>query len=194
EIDPYSSLANVTAGTHLLDGTRAPFSYLGTMSNPDLKWEKTGTYDVGIELGVLQNRLNFDVSYYNRTTTDLLLAAPLPYATGFSSVMRNIGSVRNQGVDMMITASPFSGDFNWDITLNANYNKNEVLKLGENNEDIPQNSWVGGPNSIIRVGENLNSFYGYQRYGVYTIEDYEAGEASLSQVGRAKRSTTQEIL
>src|SRR5690606_127609 len=107
EIDPYSSLANVTAGTHLLDGTRAPYSYLGTMSNPALKWEKTGTYDVGVELGVFQNRLNFDVSYYNRTTTDLLLDAPLPYATGFSSVRRNIGSVRNQGLDMMITATPF---------------------------------------------------------------------------------------
>ncbi len=195
EIDPYSALANVTAGTYLLDGTRAPYSYLGTMSNPDLKWEKTGTYDVGVELGILQNRLNFDVSYYNRTTTDLLLGAPLPNSTGFSSVMKNIGSVRNQGVDIMVTATPVSTtDFNWNITLNGNYNKNEVLKLGDNNEDIPQNSWVGGPNSIIRVGENLNSFYGYERYGVYTIEDYEAGDATLAQVGRAKRSTTQQVL
>ncbi len=195
EIDPYASLANVEAGTYLLDGNRTPYSYVSSMSNPDLKWEKTGTYDVGVELGILQNKLNFDVSYYNRTTTDLLLAAPLPNSTGFSSVMKNIGSVRNQGLDMMVTANPLNtNDFNWNITLNANFNKNEVLKLGENNEDIPQNSWVGGPNSIIRVGENLNSFYGYERYGVYTVEDYEAGDATLAQVGRAKRSTTQQIL
>src|SRR5690606_17287214 len=106
EIDPYRSLANVTTGTILMGGGRKPYSYVSNMPNPDLKWEKTSTYDVGVELGVFQNRLNFDVSYYNRKTTDLLLDAPLPNSTGFSTVMLNIGSVRNQGVDIMINATP----------------------------------------------------------------------------------------
>lgn len=75
-----------------------------------------------------------------------------------------------------------------------NYNKNEVLQLGANNEDILLNSWVGGPNSIVRVGENLNSFYGYRRYGVYTVQDFENGEIAKNQIGRPKRSSTQEIL
>src|SRR5690606_20496982 len=106
EINPYSALANVTNGTILLGDTRSPYSYVNTMPNPDLKWEKTATYDVGVELGLFQGRLNFDVSYYNRKTTDLLLQAPLPNSTGFSSVMLNIGSVRNQGLDMMVNATP----------------------------------------------------------------------------------------
>lgn len=195
EISPYRSLANVSSGTLLMDGSRVPYSYISSMPNDDLQWEKTNTYDVGVELGLFQNRLNFDVSYYNRTTTDLLLDAPLPNATGFSSVMRNIGSVRNQGFDIMLTATPVQTmDFNWNTTLNMNYNKNEVLKLGANNEDLLLNGWVGGPNSIIRVGENLNSFYGYKRDGVYTIEDFEAGEIDENQIGRPKRSSTQEIL
>src|SRR5699024_12010290 len=92
EISPYASLANVSAGTMLLDGSRASESYISSMPNPDLKWEKTATYDVGVELGLFDNRLNFDVSYYNRKTSDLLLAAPLPNSTGFSSVMKNIRS------------------------------------------------------------------------------------------------------
>lgn len=195
EISPYRSLANISAGTILLDGTRAPSSYVGSMPNPDLKWERTGQFDVGVELGLFDNRLNFDVSFYNKKTKDLLLDAPVPTSTGFSSIFKNIGSVQNQGVDILINASPIKNDvFSWNITLNANYNKNKVLKLGNNNEDIQRLSWVGGANQIISVGHNLNSFYGYERYGVYTVEDYQAGEAILSQVGRAKRSSEKSIL
>lgn len=195
EINPYQALANVTSGTILMDGSRVPYSYISTMPNDDLKWEKTGTFDFGVELGLFNNNLNFDVSYYNRKTTDLLLQAPLPNSTGFSTVMRNIGSVRNQGVDIMVTANPITREFfSWSSSLNMNYNKNEVLQLGANNEDILLNSWVGGPNSIVRVGENLNSFYGYRRYGVYTVQDFENGEIAKNQIGRPKRSSTQEIL
>ncbi|MNY08797.1 hypothetical protein D3C86_1416700 [compost metagenome] len=78
--------------------------------------------------------------------------------------------------------------------MNANYNKNKVLTLGENNADILMNSWVGGANSIIRVGENLNSFYGYRRLGVYTQADVDAGEAKLEDIGRAKRTKEKEII
>ncbi|MFT4095154.1 MAG: TonB-dependent receptor [Niabella sp.] len=195
EIDPYQSLANISAGTLLLDGSRASYSYVSSISNPDLKWEKTAQFDVGIELGLFQNRLGFDVSYYHKLTSDLLLDAPLPTATGFSSVIKNIGSVKNQGLDMMINGTIIDGDdFSWRSTLNLNYNRNKVVQLGDNNEDILLNSWVGGAESIIRVGENLNSFYGYRRLGVYTIEDYEAGEITLDQVGRAKRTTEKEII
>jgi TonB-linked SusC/RagA family outer membrane protein len=195
EIDPYKSLASVSAGTFLLDGSRAPYSYISSMANPDLKWEKTAQWDIGIDLGLFKQRLNFDVAFYNKKTTDLLLDCPIPTSTGYSTVFKNIGSVRNQGLDLMINVNPVkTNTFNWNTTLNMNYNKNKVLSLGENDEDILLNSWVGGYESIIRVGENMNSFYGYRRYGVYTEEDYAAGECELNQVGRAKRSADKEIL
>ncbi|WP_286843214.1 MULTISPECIES: SusC/RagA family TonB-linked outer membrane protein [Sphingobacterium] len=195
EIDPYSSLANVATGTTLLNGQRATWSYVESIANPDLKWEKTAQYDVGVELGLFQNRLNFDVSYYHKKTNDLLLEAPLPHSSGFSSVYKNIGSVKNQGLDLMINGTIFNHeDFSWKASLNANYNQNKVVKLGENNEDIQMNFWVGGANSIIRVGENLNSFYGYRRLGVYTQADVDAGNATTSQIGRAKRSAEKEII
>ncbi|MDM1293671.1 TonB-dependent receptor [Sphingobacterium sp. N143] len=195
EIDPYKSLAIVDAGTILLNNVRAPYSFVNTIANPDLKWEKTAQFDVGVELGLFQNRLNFDVSYYRKKTTDLLLDAPLPTASGFSTVMKNIGSVQNQGLDIMINGTIVNNEnFNWKASINANYNKNKVLKLGENNADILMNSWVGGANSIIRVGENLNSFYGYRRLGVYTQADVDAGDAKMEDIGRAKRSTEKEII
>ena len=195
EIDVYKSLARVTSGTLLLNGVRAPYSYISDMANPDLKWEKTGQFDLGMEIGLWQNKLSFDIAYYNKKTTDLLLDCPLPHSTGFKTVYKNIGSVRNQGMDLMITARPVTtNDFSWSSTLNLNYNKNEILHLGDNDEDIEMNGWVGGSESILRVGENMSSFYGYRRLGVYTEEDYKAGNCALNQVGRAKRTETKEII
>lgn len=195
EIDPYQSLASVTSGTLLLDGSRAPYSYLSAMTNPDLKWEKTAQFDFGFNLGLFKNKLNFDISYYHKKTTDLLLETPLPTSSGYSSVYKNIGSVKNQGFDIMVDATPVrTGNFKWNTTLNLNYNKNEILHLGENDEDIELNSWVGGSESILRVGKNLSSFYGYRRLGVYTQEDFEAGNCEKSEIGRAKRTTEKEII
>lgn len=65
EIDPYNSLGKVDAGTYYIDAKRSAYSYIKTMSNPDLKWEKTGQFDVGFNLGLFNNRLNFDIAYYN---------------------------------------------------------------------------------------------------------------------------------
>ncbi|MFV0591718.1 MAG: TonB-dependent receptor [Draconibacterium sp.] len=195
EISPYQSLASVSSGTLLLDGSRSPYSYISSFANPDLKWEKTAQFDFGVNLGLYDNALNFDVSYYHKKTTDLLLETPVPTSSGYSSLYKNIGSVQNQGLDMMVTATPVrTSDFNWNVNLNMNYNKNKILHLGENDEDIELNGWVGGSESVLRVGENLSSFFGYKRLGVYTIEDYEAGNCEKSEVGRAKRTNEKEII
>ena len=137
EIDMYRSLARVSSGTLLINDVRNPYSYVSSMANPDLKWEKTGQFDVGMEIGLWQNKLTFDIAYYNKKTTDLLLDCPLPHSTGFSTVFKNIGSVRNSGMDLMINARPVTtNDFSWSSTVNLNYNKNKILHLGENDEDI----------------------------------------------------------
>ena len=195
EIDTYKSLASVSSGTLLINDVRAPYSYISSMANPDLKWEKTGQFDVGFEIGFWQNRLSFDLAYYNKKTTDLLLDCPIPHTTGFTTVYKNIGSVRNQGMDLMISARPVqTQDFNWSSTINLNFNKNKILQLGDNNEDIEMNSWVGGSESILRVGENMSSFYGYRRLGVYTEEDFNNGLCEKNQIGRAKRTDKKEII
>ena len=195
EIDMYRSLARVSSGTLLINDVRNPYSYVSSMANPDLKWEKTGQFDIGVEVGLWQNKLTFDIAYYNKKTTDLLLDCPLPHSTGFSTVYKNIGSVRNSGMDLMINARPVTtNDFSWSSTVNLNYNKNKILHLGENDEDIEMNWWVGGSESILRVGENMSAFYGYRRLGVYTQEDYNNGLCDLNQVGRAKRTEKKEII
>ena len=195
EIGSYSSTANVAAGTLLLDGTRKPFSWVSSMANQDLRWETSDQFDFGVELGLFAGRLNFDVSVYNKKTIDLLLQTPVPRSSGYSSVMKNIGSVRNRGVELLVNAYPIKNEnLTWNTMLNMSYNKNEVLKLGDKNEDIQRLWWVGGANQVIRVGENLNSFYGYKREKIYTQADVDAGEATLSQIGRPKRSADKYII
>lgn len=193
EIDPYRSLGKIGAGTYLINGVRAPYSYMNTMPNPDLKWEKTGQFDVGFNLGLFQNRLNFDVAYYNKKTTDLLLDCPVPHSTGFSTIFKNIGSVRNQGMDIMVNGTPIQGEFTWNSTINLNYNKNKILQLGDTNADVYMYDWVSG-GSILRVGESMGSFYGLVREGVYTEEDFANGLCEKNQIGRAKRSESREII
>ena len=193
EIDPYRSLGRVGSGTLLQNGTRASYSYLSSMPNPDLKWEKTGQFDVGFNLGLFQNRLNFDVSYYNKKTTDLLLDCPIPHSTGFSTIFKNIGSVRNQGADIMVNGTPVQGEFTWNSTLNLNFNKNKILHLGDTDADVYLYDWVGG-GSILRVGESMGSFYGLVRNSIYTEEDYQAGKCEKNQIGRPNRSESREII
>jgi TonB-linked SusC/RagA family outer membrane protein len=196
EIDSYRSLAMVSSGTYLINGSRQPYSYSSRLANPDLQWEKTNQFDIGINLNLFRNRLNFDVSYYYKLTTDLLLDRPVPHSTGYTSVMDNIGEVANQGVDFMLNTVNIQGkDFQWGTTLNLNYNRNEIVKLGENNEDIlPGPNWVSGSQTILRVGESVSSFWGYERLGVWTQEEEAQAIAAGARVGQAKRSVDKKIL
>lgn len=195
EISTYSTLAKISSGTVLLNGTRASSANVSGLANPDLQWEKTDQFDIGINLGLFKNRVNLEMDYYHKLTSDLLLNKPIPYSTGFSSVTDNIGEVSNKGLDILLTTSNVkTQDFSWESTLNANFNTNKIEKLGDNNEDILTDpSFVGG-NVILRVGQSLSSFYGYRRLGTWGAD--EAAEAALvgAVPGEAKRSATREII
>ena len=124
---------------------------------------------------VFNNRLNFDISYYYKYTSDLLLDRPVPESTGYSSIMDNIGAVSNRGLDILVTAYPIqTHDFQWTSTLNLGFNKNRVEKLDESasvdpvtgKRQITTDGFVGY-DMLIREGEELSSFYGYKRAGIY---------------------------
>ncbi|MBP5486787.1 MAG: TonB-dependent receptor [Bacteroidales bacterium] len=189
EIGVYRSLSSVESSTTLINNVSAPYSRISSMANSDLRWEKTAQFDVGFDVGFFKDRVNLDVSYYHKFTSDLLLNCPVVHSTGFSSVMKNIGSVKNDGLDFMLNAYPIDNKtFTWNTTLNLNYNKNVIVHLGETDADIEENSWVSGANTVLRVGEPISAFYGYERYGVWTVEDAQAGKCSQAQIGRPHRS------
>jgi TonB-dependent starch-binding outer membrane protein SusC len=129
-------------------------------------------------------------------TTDLLLDRPVPNTAGFGSVRDNIGSVSNKGVEVMVNSNLVNtGNFSWGSTLNFSYNKNRIEKLGLRNEDIePGPNWVSGSQTILRVGESLSSFWGYERLGTWGT--HEAAEAAQvgAVPGEAKRAKEKSIL
>lgn len=131
------------------------------LENPDLRWETTRQMDFGFDLAILNERVSFVFDYYNNKTTDLLLARPLPLSSGFSSIMSNIGSLENKGLELAVTTVNIDSDFNWTTTFNISGNRNKVLEL-YNNQPIEG----GRGNNRIEVGQPLGIFYGYNMLGV----------------------------
>ena len=202
EIGAYQSLATVSSGTTLINGNREASSYINGLANPDLKWEKTKQTDIGFEVRMFNNRVSFEGDYYYKLTSDLLLNKPIPTSTGFSGVLSNIGSMSNRGVDLSLTTQNIqSRNFSWTTNFVASYNKNKVVSLGSNNEDIfPGPFWgpVSDGFTILRVGEPAGSFWGYERLGTYSEEEVAAGKAKDPNypyhAGEEKESADKRIL
>lgn len=193
EIGQYQSLATLGSGTSLIGGSLAPSSYVQRLANPDLEWERTRQFDAGLELSLFDYRLNLELDFYHKLTTNLLLNRPIPSSTGFDNITDNIGSVLNTGFDFAMSTVNIDGErFSWETLLNFNYNKNTIKKLGVNDEDIfPGPDWVSGSQTILRVGESIGSFWGYERLGTYSTEEaLELGKYP----GEAKRSEEKKII
>lgn len=196
ELGTYRSLATITSGTVLLNGERANYSQVSKLPNPELSWEKTSQFDIGINATLFDQKVSVEVDYYYKLTSDLILNRPVPHSSGFTSVLDNIGSVSNQGIDFLLTTHNFQNAyFQWTTTTNLNFNKNRIEKLGQNDEDIfPGPWWVSGSQTILRVGEPLGSFWGYRRLGTWGTEELIEAAAVGAVPGVAKRSAEKEIL
>jgi len=177
EIAPYSSDALLGSYTAIINDSRVTGVGTNRLANPDLKWEKTGQYDAGLELGLLNNRINLEGDIYYRKTTDMLLNAPVPRASGYSFITKNIGSMENRGLELTLnTVNIKNRDFSWNTTFNISMNRNKVLSLA-----TPAPIFSGNPNflsntGIIKVGEPVGSFWGLIRLGVWT--EAERAEAA----------------
>jgi len=139
--------------------------------NPDLTWEKTTTYNGGLDFTALNGRFGFNVDGYYRKTTDLLSSVAIAGGTNFSDkLLKNVGSLENYGVELAFNVKPIvTKDFVWDVTYNVGWNHNEITELEAGLQDWIQveNSKVSRGNNYKiqanKVGEPINSFYVYQQ-------------------------------
>lgn len=141
------------------------------LANPDLKWEKSETYDIGFDFGLFKNRITGSFDYYNKLSTDLLLNVQVPGVTGFASYLTNIGSVRNVGQEIEITSRNTVGKIQWTTSVNLTHNTNkiEALAPGQTQIIIPNGFTVS--DQILRVGSPLNSIYVLKVLGFLTAKD-----------------------
>jgi|LakMenEpi03Aug12_release.lakeMendotaPanAssembly.Ray.scaffolds.fasta_scaffold00706_51 TonB-linked SusC/RagA family outer membrane protein len=139
-------------------GGQAP-SQIG---NPDLRWETNTQFDIGFDFGFFNNRLTGEIDYYNRRSDDLLLRVNIPTSTGFGSVVRNLGSLENKGVEFVLNTQNLVGEFKWSTSLNVAFNRNRVLNI---NGQIIEGGIGRLPNRAME-GQALGVFFGVEYAGV----------------------------
>ncbi|MDH6304436.1 TonB-linked SusC/RagA family outer membrane protein [Parabacteroides sp. PF5-5] len=130
-------------------------SYPSQMANPELTWETVSSFNVGLDFRVM-NRFGGTIEFYNKKTSDMLLEVPLSRTTGFETQWRNIGDMRNRGVEISVNLDLISNaDFLWRLDANWAKNKNKVLKLSRPDEEI---DWGASDRKLIREGEDMMQF------------------------------------
>lgn len=100
------------------------------IANPDLKWESTKQFDVGIDFGIFNNRLSGEIDFYQKNTSDILLNVNQPATSGFTTVLQNIGKLSNKGVEIGLNSNNLVSEFKWSTNFNISFNKNKVTNLG----------------------------------------------------------------
>jgi len=146
-------------------------------ANPNVEWETTSQYNAGIDLGLFDGRIAFAVEAYEKTTVDLLINADTSPSQGISTVWKNIGTVRNRGLELALsTVNIKSKDFKWTTDFNISFNRNEVLSLPEGKAIFgnPNYYWRYASNQfIVEEGQPLGNMFGYLSDGVYQPGDFE---------------------
>ncbi|MGA0559156.1 TonB-dependent receptor [Larkinella sp. VNQ87] len=187
EIGNYRFLANINAAPYVLGGVLQTGSATGGIANPDLRWEKNAQFDAGLDVGLFNNRVQISADYYIKTTSDLLFNVGVPTSSGFSTTLKNIGSVRNNGLEFSFTTINIDHDgFRWTSEFNITFNRNKVLRLDGRQEfrtgsDATIHNTAQNP-ILLRVGSPLGNFFGLITDGIFQNQ----GEVDASAQKTAK--------
>lgn len=175
QIGNYEHISTMEPDNYVLgsNGGSLAYGYKPTgIDNPDLSWEKTAMFNIGLDLQLLGGYIGLTAEYYNSNTTDMLLNVPVPNLTGYSTSLMNIGKVNNRGFELTLTSQHryASGLF---YSFHANYatNKNEVKALGTTNAPIISTGSVNHAYFITKVGEPIGSYYLLVQDGIFTDEE-----------------------
>ena len=148
-----------------------------TLGNPDLKWEKTTTANVGLDVSVFNSRLNISVDWYNNESANLLIKNKIPTSTGYSTQFQNLGSIRNRGVEIVLNSTNIqTKNFTWSTDFNIAFNRSKVLDLYGNDQSHFIQDYESRMGFKIEVGKSLGQYYGLLYDGIYTTDDFSQNE------------------
>ena len=164
-IGSYTSISGLSTLSYSFNDTQVLGYYLGSLPNADLKWESTAQFDAGFDIGLFDGRLTFTADYYEKNTDDLLLNVTIPSDTGYSSVLKNTGKVRNHGVELALGATVLRSPLIWETQINWSMNRNKLVDLGESESYLE--GTTGNSLTIVEEGQPLPTFYGYKTAGIF---------------------------
>ena len=169
-IDNYAYYTRLRTGQYVFNGTPVSTLYPLVMPNPDVKWETVKQFNAGVDLALVNQRVNLTLDGYLKNTSDMLVPMSVPITTGYSDIYVpsiNAGQVQNKGVELTVSSRNLTGEFEWDTDFNISYNKNKVVKM---NDGIAL--FTGGDINMTKVqvsaeGRPVNAFYGYVTNGIF---------------------------
>ncbi|MDB5120773.1 MAG: SusC/RagA family protein [Sphingobacteriales bacterium] len=168
EIDPYKSLSRLLSYQYSFANTLVNGLATGSFANPDLTWEKTSQYNLGIDLELFSSRIQLTSDVYFKKTSDLLLEVPVPFSSSLTSAFQNLGIVENKGFELGVKTLNLTGGFEWTSNFLFSTNRNKILSLGGAPYFFVTDpaSPTTLPTQIIKVGESVGAFYMYETDGV----------------------------
>jgi TonB-linked SusC/RagA family outer membrane protein len=169
-IHPYQTLGGLIRSSYAF-GSEPAFGYaLNVIPNPDLRWEISKTINVGVDFGLLNDRISGSLELYDTKTSDLLLSRLIPVTSGYQSILQNIGATRNKGWELTLNGNMINSasGFKWDVTANVFSNKEEIVELFNGSDDDVGNKWF--------IGQPIHVFYSFRQTGIW--QSSEAAQAT----------------
>ncbi len=192
EIPNYLSLSRLSSVAAIQGvGENVVIGFVPTvLQNEDLKWEVTKQFDIGFDLGLFDQKINLTFDYYNKETSDLLATVPLALSSGFNSIIKNFGDMRNEGIELGINSYIIDNDkWSWSVGANFSMNRNEVLALAASSGQFFGGrlvSPIDASANIIRVGHPLSSMYGFLEDGLWESDQVDGSIQPTAKAGDQK--------
>lgn len=191
EIGNYLSLASMGSVNYSFGGTLYTGIAPTRLANPDLKWEKTTQYNVGLDLSLLDRKINFVFDVYYKKTNDLLISVPVPLSSGYATVLQNIGGVENKGFEVGLTTENLKTEnFAWNSNIVFSLNRNKVTEIGNGVNEffpvVPNGSLLQQQPVIVKVGLPLGTFWGYRTNGIFQTQEEVNTQPKINSLANTK--------
>ncbi len=171
-IGNYSQFGNIATTNYIFSNSLAQGRSPVSIGNPFLTWETTVGTDIGMDIGLLDDRISLVLDFYDKRTTNMLYQVDIPFGAGFPNIQDNIGEFHFWGYEFGVNARVIRSDlFTWNADFNISFNRNKVIQLGTNNTPI---GGIGNYSSTIwktEVGQPIGQFYGYVFDGIYKTQE-----------------------
>lgn len=179
-IPNYQFIRTITGTNYYFNGVYPALGFAPDQpGNENLKWETTDQFDIGFDMGFFDSRISITSDYYYKYTYDMLYFRSLPYTSGYTSVLDNIGTMSNQGVEFALQTANLVNRFKWNTSFNITFNQNKIIDLGGETLYVNNDTYKLkiGNWAVIQEGEEMGSFYGLKADGIWQLE--EADEALI---------------
>ena len=181
-IDPYQSFSFLSRSTYLFGDDLVAGQSIGGLANQELTWAVATETNIGLDLGILSNRIGLTMDYYNRDTDGAIFPRTLLDISGFDNAIGNFGKVRSRGLELALnTTNIQTEDFRWRTNINFTKNKDEILRINGDIEEVPF-----GRHGITKVGEDPAAIFSYENDGIWQLDEYAEAAVYGARPGQYK--------